>query len=445
MTQFIFLIIGLACGVVITYLFLRTSSHNTEKELRSRISQFESEKATLSERAEQFNRQAVEAHAKWQQNGEEILRISKSLVQHQSLNEHLTEKLEQQKSEMEDLHGKFTKEFENLANKILEEKSVKFTEQNRNNLDTILNPLKERIKDFETKVDSAYKAEAVERNSLKGEIKSLVELNKQISEEANNLAKALKGDTKKQGNWGEVILEKILERSGLVKGQEYHSQVSTLNDEGRRIQPDIVVYLPEQKQLVIDSKVSLVAYEAMVNAETDEERERFLKEHLFSVRSHIKYLSEKNYQTSTEFNTTDFVLLFMPIESSFGLAVQGDNELFNYAWDRKIVIVSPTTLLATLRTIASVWKQEKQTRNALEIARQGGALYDKFKSFVDDLIEVGKKMDSAKTGYSEAMNKLSSGSGNILKRVEDLKKLGAKATKELPVSLVERAEENSGN
>ncbi len=444
MTQILFLVIGVISGAALSFLFLRNSAHSAEAELKNRLSQYEVEKATLSERSEQFGRQAQEALNKLELDREEILKISNLLVQQQSSNEYLQQKLKDQRAELDLIQEKFTKEFENLANKILEEKSQKFTEQNRSNLDVILNPLKEKIKEFELKVDSAYKAEAAERNSLKGEIKSLVELNKQISEEANNLAKALKGDTKKQGNWGEVILEKVLERSGLVKGQEYTTQFSTTNDEGRRIQPDVVIHLPEEKHLVIDSKVSLVAYELLVNAATEEEREKYLKEHLLSVRNHVKQLSEKSYQTSGEFTTPDFVLLFMPIESSFGLAVQGDNDLFNYAWDRKIVIVSPTTLLATLRTIASVWKQEKQTRNALEIARQGGALYDKFKGFVDDLIDIGKKMDSAKSSYSEAMNKLTAGSGNIFKRVEDLKKLGAKATKELPALMVERSEETRG-
>ena len=443
MAQFIFLVIGLAAGAIISFLFLKSSAFKSERVLLERVSQIESEKAVLTERVDQFGASATESRNALEAQREEYLNLSNSLVQRQSQNEFLQKKLDDQHAELEQLQDKFTKEFENLANKILEEKSQKFTEQNRTNLDIILNPLKERIKEFEQKIDTSYKAEAAERNSLKGEIKSLVELNKQISEEANNLAKALKGDTKKQGNWGEVILEKILERSGLVKGQEYDVQVSTSNEEGKRIQPDVVIFLPDEKHLIVDSKVSLVAYEEMVNATTEEERETALKNHLLSVRNHIKILSDKNYQSSADFTSPDFVLLFMPIESSFGLAVQGDNELFNYAWDRKIVIVSPTTLLATLRTIASVWKQEKQTRNAIEIARQSGALYDKFKGFLDDLIDVGKRMDSAKSSYSDAMNKLSGGTGNILKRIEDIKKLGAKTSKEIPVSLLERSEENS--
>lgn len=367
--------------------------------------------------------------------------LTRDLATQTEINKGLEEKLNSQKGEMDNLQKTFTTEFENLANKILEDKSKKFTEQNKTNLDAILNPLKENITRFEKKVDETYKAEASERNSLKGEIKALVTLNKQISEEANNLAKALKGDTKKQGNWGEIILEKVLERSGLQKGAEYEMQVSLTGDDSKRVQPDAVIYLPDKKHIIIDAKVSLVAYESFVNAQTDEDREKNLQAHVISVKNHIKGLSEKNYQTLGALNTPDFVLLFMPIESSFSLAVQTDNELFNYAWDRKIVIVSPSTLLATLRTIASIWKQERQTRNALEIAEEGGKLYDKFVLFVEDLIGIGKKMDETKNIYTEAMKKLKDGSGNLVRRAEKMKTLGAKTTKELPKNLIERASE----
>jgi len=348
-----------------------------------------------------------------------------------------------QKNEIENLQSRFKTEFENLANSILKEKTKEFTEQNKTNLNVILDPLKDKIKTFEEKVEKSYNTESAERNSLKGEIKALVTLNKQISEEANNLAKALKGDTKKQGNWGEIILEKVLERSGLQRGSEYEMQVSITAEDGKRVQPDAIIYLPDKKHIIIDAKVSLVAYEAFVNAPTDEEREKNLLAHVISVKNHIKGLSEKKYHTLGQLDTPDFVLLFMPIESSFSLAIQADNELFNYAWERKLVIVSPSTLLATLRTIASIWKQERQTKNALEIAEEGGKLYDKFVLFVEDLISIGKKMDDAKTNYSEAMKKLHDGTGNLVKRAEKMKTLGAKTSKELPKNLVERANEAS--
>lgn len=440
--QIVFLITGIVIGAILMWFYSKNKGREDQEALNLRISELDKERSVLADRVEQTLLQSENARKQNEKERQEFVQLNALLAQQETTNKNLQEKLMLQKEELENLQQRFTKEFENLANKILDEKSQKFTEQNKTQLDIILNPLKDKIKDFEQKVDNAYKAESAERNSLKGEIKSLVELNKQISEEANNLVKALKGDTKKQGNWGELILEKILERSGLIKDEEYKMQVSAQNEIGNRIQPDAVIYLPDSKHIIVDSKVSLVAYEAMVNAPDEETREQALRDHVLSVRSHIKGLSEKSYQSSADFTSPDFVLLFMPIESSFGMAVQADNELFNFAWDRKIVIVSPSTLLATLRTISSIWKQERQTRNAMEIARQGGALYDKFKNFVDDLIEVGKKMDGAKTSYSEAMNKLSTGNGNIVKRIEDLRKLGAKATKELPPSLVERAEEN---
>lgn len=350
------------------------------------------------------------------------------------------EKFNTLKSELENVHKKYSTEFEVIANKILEEKSVKFTEQNKTNMDIILNPLKDNIKRFEEQVQKSYKTESDERITLKTEIKNLVDLNKQISEEANNLTKALKGENKTQGNWGELILEKVLERSGLVKDQEYRLQYSTNNDDGKRIQPDAVIMLPDNKHIIVDAKVSLIAYEALVNSTSDEDRLSFTKDHLLSVRTHVKSLSEKNYPTSADFNTPDFVLLFIPIESSFSIAVQADQELFNFAWDKKIVIVSPSTLLATLRTIASVWKQERQTKNAIEIAKQSGALYDKFVGFVEDMDKIGKSIDASNTAYENAINKLHKGTGNLVKRAQDIEKLGAKTSKQISSKYIENNE-----
>jgi DNA recombination protein RmuC len=311
--------------------------------------------------------------------------------------------------------------------------------ENRGSFLDLVTPFQTRLHEFEKKVDEVYRTEASERNSLRGEIKNLVELNQQISKEASNLANALKGDTKKQGNWGELILEKVLEFSGLRKGDEYKLQVSQQDDEGKRLQPDAIIYLPENKHIIVDAKVSLIAYNRYVSALTDEERSAALFEHITSVKNHIKALSDKKYPSLPELDSPDFTLLFMPIESSFGLAVQADNELFGYAWDRKIVIVSPSTLLATLRTISSIWKQERQTKNALEIADRAGKMYDKFVGFVEDMISVGKKMDDAKVSYSGAMNKLSTGTGNLVRQSEQLKDMGAKATKQLPPTLLDRA------
>lgn len=341
------------------------------------------------------------------------------------------EKLVEQKLSYEQSQQKLNKDFELIANKILEEKSTKFIEQNRTNLDIILNPLKENIKAFEDKVEKVYKAESDERNILKGVISELQIQSKLIQEDANNLTKALKGDSKKQGNWGEIILEKVLERSGLVRDQEYRIQASHTSAEGSRYQPDVVIDLPDDKHLVVDAKVSLVAYERSVSADTDEEREGYLKQHLASIKSHILELSSKNYHDLYKINSPDFVLLFIPIESSFSIAVQKDAELFNFAWDRRVVIVSPSTLLATLRTIASMWKQERQNRNVMEIARLSGSMYDKFVGFVADLENIGRYIKNGQDAYDKAVNKLSVGAGNLTNTSEKIKKLGAKATKQI--------------
>ncbi|TCD29728.1 DNA recombination protein RmuC [Pedobacter psychrodurus] len=351
------------------------------------------------------------------------------------------EKLAEQKLSFEQSQEKLNKDFELIANKILEEKSTKFIEQNRTNLDIILNPLKENIKAFEDKVEKVYKAESDERNTLKGVISLLMDQSKQIQEDANNLTKALKGDSKRQGNWGEVILEKVLERSGLVRDQEYRIQASHTSAEGGRYQPDVVIDLPDNKHLVVDAKVSLVAYERSVSAETDEERDGFIKGHLASIKNHIQELSAKNYQDLYKINSPDFVLLFVPIESSFSIAVQKDAELFNFAWDRRVVIVSPSTLLATLRTIASMWKQERQNRNVMEIARLSGSMYDKFVGFISDMENIGKHIKNGQDAYDKAINKLSLGAGNLTNTSEKIKKLGAKTTKQIDTKYLDINEE----
>ncbi|QEM06880.1 DNA recombination protein RmuC [Mucilaginibacter rubeus] len=341
------------------------------------------------------------------------------------------EKLQEQKAEIEQIRTQFQREFENVAEKLLKEKSKEFTDINRSNLDVILNPLKENLKAFEDKVEKVYNMEAAERNTLKGVITQLMDLNKQISDEAQNLTKALKGDNKKQGNWGEVILERVLERSGLVRDQEYRIQAAMQATDGARYQPDVIIDLPDEKHLIIDSKVSLIAYEKLVNADTEEDRKLFAKAHVESIRGHVAGLSAKKYHDLYKINSPDFVLLFVPIESSFSIAVQLDGELFNYAWDRKVVIVSPSTLLATLRTIASMWKQERQNRNVLEIARLSGDMYDKFVGFLSDMDSIGKNINQTQSAYNNAINKLSEGRGNLTTTAEKIKKLGAKADKQI--------------
>jgi len=438
----LFLLIGLVLGFGIAFLFFKGKQNVVPDTsvldskiigLEKDFSFAEKEKNRILSEKELLNKELMSIR-------EELNASNITIAKAREAFKSQEEKFTTLKSELENVHKKYTTEFENIANRILDEKSQKFTEQNKTNMDVILNPLKDNIKRFEEQVQKAYKSESDERITLKTEIKNLVDLNKQISEEANNLTKALKGENKTQGNWGELILEKVLERSGLVKDQEYRLQYSTSNDDGKRIQPDAVIMLPDSKHIIVDAKVSLIAYEAFVNSVSDDERSVLIKDHLLSVRTHVKSLSEKNYPTSADFNTPDFVLLFIPIESSFSVAVQADQELFNFAWDKKIVIVSPSTLLATLRTIASVWKQERQTKNAIEIAKQSGALYDKFVGFIEDMDKIGKSIDASRTAYDGAINKLHKGSGNLVKRAQEIEKLGAKTTKQIASKFIENDE-----
>ncbi len=351
-------------------------------------------------------------------------------------NENLLEKLNTQKQEIEDLQKRLTTEFENIATKILKERSDEFSASNHKNLSEILNPLKEKIQLFEKKVEETYDKELRDKISLREEVRKLTELNARVSQEANNLTKALKGDIKKQGNWGEVILERVLERSGLVEGQEYEREQVVKGALHQVQRPDVIIHLPEGKHIIIDAKVSLVAYERMCSAETEDEKSRCLKDHITSLRTHVKQLSEKNYQNAFNINTPDFVLMFLPVEPSFSVAVQHDTELFSYAWERKIVVVCPTTLLATLRTIASIWKQENQTKNAQEIARLSGKLYDKFVGFTEDMLKIKLNIDRASQAYDDALNKMKTGNGNIVRTAEKIKELGAKTSDNKVLSTV---------
>jgi len=354
----------------------------------------------------------------------------------------LQEKLTENKSEIEKIQEKFTKEFENLANKILEEKSTKFTEQNRENIKNILNPLQEKIKGFEDKVEKTHKESIDYHSALRQQILGLKELNQQMSKETVNLTKALKGDNKTQGNWGELVLERVLEKSGLEKDREYFVQQSFTNDDGKRVLPDVVIHLPDNKKMIVDSKVSLTAYEQFINSEDEIAKVQFLKEHINSLKRHVDQLSEKKYEDIYKIESPDFVLLFIPIEPAFAIAINSENNLYNKAFEKNIVIVTPSTLLATLRTIDTMWNNEKQQKNAIEIARQAGSLYDKFHGLLNDLIGVGKKIDASKSDYNAAMNKLFEGKGNLITSVEKLKKMGAKAKKLLPENIIKRASDD---
>ena len=426
--EILFILIGLIAGSIFTFFVLK--------------SKFKSKIDVAEERTKIFEEQNKNISSELNTEREKVLELNSTLSSLKADYSNLQKTLAEQKEETEKLQEKFAAEFENLANKILEEKSSKFTIQNKENLDQLLKPLGEKIKEFEKKVNEVYVTDSKERASLATQLKNLQELNQMMAKEANNLTNALKGETKTMGNWGEFILESILEKSGLVKGREYKIQENFTNEEGRRLQPDVIVNLPDNKCLIIDSKVSLLAYENYCSGENENQRANSLKEHINSIKRHIKDLSSKNYQNIYQIKSLDFVLLFMPVEPAFSLAIQNDTQLFNEAFDKNIVIVSPSTLLATLRTIANIWRQEYQNSNVLEIAKQSGALYDKFQGLVSDLIDLGNRMKTMNNSYDNAMKKLYTGRGNLIKSVENIKKLGAKTSKSLPQSLLDRANDN---
>jgi DNA recombination protein RmuC len=330
-------------------------------------------------------------------------------------------------------------QFKTLASEILEEKSRRFAEQNQQNLGTLLDPLRTQLNEFKGKVEEVYVQEGKDRSALSEQVRQLMELNKTLSNDANNLTKALKGSAKTQGNWGELILERVLEASGLRKGHEYHVQVSQRDAQGNLQQPDVVIDLPQERRLVVDAKVSLLAYDRYASAESDEERALAARQHLESVRAHVKNLSGKNYQALYDVKSLDMVVMFVPIEPAFMLSVTHDDALFMDAWQRNVLLVSPSTLLFVVRTIAHLWRQEAQTRNAQDIARRGAELYDKLAAFVGDLQKVGVKLKDAQSAYDEAEKKLSTGRGNVIRQAEMLKGLGVKASKALPNALVESA------
>lgn len=333
--------------------------------------------------------------------------------------------------ELDEMQKRLTTEFENIANRVLHQRQEDLTQQSRKQIGDMLLPLSERLKDFREQVNNAFSQETREKASLQAELKQLIELNRTLSKDATNLTQALKGDVKKQGNWGEFILEKVLEASGLRKGVEYDREVVVHGTEGETLRPDVIIRMPDNKHIIVDSKVSLVAYEQLQHAETDEQYKSLLKAHTESLKQHVKELYDKQYQRATGLNTPDFVLMFVPIEASYSVAIQADNTLYDYALERKIVIVSPTTLLATLHTISYVWKQENQSRNAQEIARLAGAMYDKLCGMTEDFQKVQKSLDAAQKAYSEAFKKLSEGNGNVLRTADRIRELGAKTSKSL--------------
>lgn len=442
----ILVFVALFVGIFIGRMLVKASKSSEQSVWEEKLNQASLRYEQLKEQFEQQRKSLENQIQQLLSDKEKLVSEKQSLLINLSRREtefeNLLQKNTEQKQEVEQLQEKFTKEFENLANKILEEKSSKFTEQNKENIKNILSPLQEKIQIFEKRVEDSQKENIGIHASLKEQLLHLQNQNLKITQEAENLTKALKGDSKMQGNWGELVLERVLEKSGLEKDREYFVQQSFVNEQGSRVLPDVVIHLPDNKKMVIDSKVSLTAYERYVNEEDLALKNTYLREHISSLKRHIDQLSEKNYHDLYRMDSPDFILLFIPIEPAFAVAINHENNLYNKAFEKNIVIVTPSTLLATLRTIDSMWTNQKQQENAYEIARLAGSLYDKFEGFVSDLIKIGKKMDEAKTEYSGAMNKLVEGRGNVITTIEKLKKMGAKTQKSLPENLLRRAEDN---
>jgi DNA recombination protein RmuC len=436
--QIVYLFIGLLLGALVAwfiakYHFTISSNVLTLEDLAQQYVHKAVHQA-LQEQADLYKEDIAEKES-------ELRELTSAFSAKQQNCIHLEERLMEHKAEVEVLQQRFQLEFENVANRLLEEKSQRFARQNEKQLQDILSPLREKIKDFEDGVEKRFIEETKDKVSLRKEIEQLRDLNIQLSQDANNLVSALKGDSKTQGDWGEIRLELLLEKSGLTKDLHFTTQSSFKDEEGNDKRPDFIIYLPGNKHLVIDSKVSLVAYEQFFNADNAEKKTKHLQAHIDSIRKHIRDLSGKNYQHLYQINSPDYLLLFVPIEPAFSAAIQKDNTLFTEALDRNIVLVTTSTLLATMRTVSFIWTQEKQKNSVLEIARQSGKLYDKFCNFVEDLRTIGQKLDHAKSAYDEAMNKLtlSNKKGDtLLGRAEKIKELGAKTTKSLPQDLLDQ-------
>jgi DNA recombination protein RmuC len=423
----IYLGIGISIGLLLGYLIgiLSKKNNNTPNDHKFILQEVHQ---TALSRVEKLEHTLEDKEI-------ECIDLNKILASQEQIIDHQKEKLEEQVQNLLQTQEQLRLEFTNTANTLMEEKSQKFTSQNQENLDHILKPLQEKLKTFEQKVEHYYNDENKERATLKEQIRQLTQLNQQMNEETRNLTKALKGEAKMQGNWGELILEQILEKSGLRKDSEYFTQSFFLNEDGKRQFPDLILNLPNKKHLIIDSKMSLTAYERFSSADDNDIAQQAIKDHLTSVKKHVKELSVKKYQQINELNSLDFVLMFVPLEAAFALAMQNDHNLFYQAFEQNVIIVSPMTLLATARTVSNVWQQENQSRHAQEIAQQAGRMYDKFVNFIHDLEQVGHRVQQVEQSYNEAMKKLQFGKGNLISRATKLKELGAKTTKQLPENL----------
>lgn len=439
--DYILLVIGLFAGGIIGFLAAKLTSSPKNVEDDTILQDLKIDKATLENSVASLKTELEATKSDLSKIRFSHQEELKSATEWKSKYNALEEKIRDQKEELDSLQEKFTKEFELVANKILEEKTSKFTDQNKKNLDTILNPLKERISEFQKKVEDNNEKNIERSATLDKHLKMLQELNQEITQETRSLTQALRGDSKTQGNWGEMQLEAILEKAGLQKDIHYTKETNLKTEDGSNQRLDYIINLPDGKNLILDSKVSLTAYSKYYDTDDPDEQEGYLKQHLDSVNGHIKLLGGKDYQKLHDINSPDYVLMFIANEPALTLALKQDQGIFEKALDKNIVIVSTSTLLATLRTISYIWKQDLQNKNAEEIARQAGNLYDKFVGFTDDLLTLGNQMDTASNTYKKAMNKMTDGSGNLTKRIQDLKKLGVNPSKEIDGRLIDLSEE----
>ncbi|AEV33576.1 hypothetical protein Oweho_2608 [Owenweeksia hongkongensis DSM 17368] len=437
--EIIWLIAGLLIGGIIAWLLSKNKVANTETAHSKETNELRNAAALAEERNKSLSENLAQAKTSLEDERRQTLHLSTELSKREAEYHALSEKLAEQKAEVEKLNQKFSVEFKNLANEILEEKSKKFTDQNKENLDTLLNPLREKLTDFQKKVEQSNMDGEKRGAALNEQLKNLRELNQQITHEAKSLSLALRGDSKAQGGWGEMQLESILEKAGLQKDIHYFKEKNFKNEEGANQRLDFIINLPDDKHLVLDSKVSLTAYSNYFDTEDEAEKKQFLKQHVNSILGHIKLLGDKNYQNLYDIKQPDYVMMFVANEPALTMALKEDSELYDKALRSNIVLVSTTTLLATLRTISYIWNQDLQNKNAEEIARQAGALYDKFVGFSEDLVKLGNQLGTVQNTYQESMKKLSAGSGNLVRRTQKLQELGAKTSKTQNPKLIDRA------
>jgi DNA recombination protein RmuC len=441
--EFIWLLTGIFIGALISFFYLKSRSNqdDTKKTLEDENASLKTQSSILSSEKEQLHSQFSENKLELGKERESNTFLNRQLSTLEADYKNLKIKLDEQKAELTDIQTQFKNEFKNLAQEIFEEKSKKFTDQNKTNLGELLNPLKEKIEKFEERAEKSSKENLLWNSALKEQITSLKELNLQITKEAESLTRALKGDSKAQGNWGEMQLEAILEKVGLQKGIHYEKEKNFKNEEGNNQRLDYIIKMPDEKYLVIDSKVSLKAYSNYFETEDDAEKAKHLKSHLDSVYSHIKLLGDKNYQSLYDIQQPDYVMMFVANEPALIMALKEDHSLYEKALDKNIVLVSTTTLMATLRTISYIWKQDLQNKNAIEIATESGKLYDKFVNFTEDLLKVGNNLKTTQSSFSDAMKKLYDGKGNLVRRAELLRELGAKTNKQIDKRLIDKSEE----